>query len=140
MITLSTSQKYELVDLTNKVEEVVEESGVGEGICLVFVPHATAAVILNENEGGLKQDFVKFFKELVEKKSWAHDQIDDNASAHLLAGVIGQSRVLPISKGKLVHGTWQNILFVELDGPRSMRKVFVEISRFAGNCAITKMD
>lgn len=92
-----------------------------------FCAHATAAIILEENESGLKQDFVKFFKNLAEKEGWKHDCIDDNASAHLLAGFIGQSRVLPISEGELVRGTWQNIFLVELDGPRRLRRVCISI-------------
>lgn len=124
-LEFETSEKYQLLDITSEVEEVVSASGISEGICLVFVPHATAAVILEENEEGLKRDFVRFFKELTEREGWKHDLIDDNASAHLLSGLIGQSRVVPISSGRLVLGTWQRIFLVELDGPRRSRRVSV---------------
>lgn len=122
-LEFETARKYQLLNITSEVEEIVSESDVEDGSCLVFVPHATAAVMLEEDEHGLKQDFVKFFKALAEKENWKHDRIDDNASAHLLAGIVGQSRTLPISNGKLVRGMWQSILLVELDGPRNLRKV-----------------
>ncbi len=122
-LEFETARKYQLLNITSEVEEIVSESDVEDGSCLVFVPHATAAVMLEEDEHGLKQDFVKFFKTLAEKENWKHDRIDDNASAHLLAGIVGQSRTLPISNGKLVRGMWQSILLVELDGPRNLRKV-----------------
>lgn len=113
--TIKTSQKFELVNITGQIQKAVEEAGVKEGAVLVFAPHTTAAVMTEEDEPGLKQDFYDLFKQL-EGRSYRHP--DKNAEAHILAGIIGHSRVIPIKDGKLVLGTWQSILLVELDGPR----------------------
>lgn len=127
-IQLSTNQKFEIVDLTDQVEEIVQRAKVDEGLCLVFAPHATAAVILNENESGLKDDFILQIKTMFDSKvGFRHDQIDDNAQAHLSASFLGQGVTLPIVGGQLIRGTWQSILFVELDGPRQARRVVVSL-------------
>ncbi len=124
---VSTSSRFEVVDITSRVESVVSRSGVRNGLCLVFVPHATAAVIANEAEPGLMQDYIDLIKELFKPDApWRHNRIDDNAHAHLASAVIGPSRVFPVIDGRCVRGTWQNIMLVEMDGPRS-RRVIVEV-------------
>ncbi len=128
-ITFSTGRKFELVDITYKVEEIVERSGVRNGIALVFAPHATAAIIANEHESGLIEDIITKIKELTEPGStkWRHNMIDDNAHAHLGSALIGADRVFPVIDGRLVRGTWQNIFLVEMDGPRRRRNVVVMV-------------
>ena len=127
-LRLPTSKRVELIDITNEVERAVRESGIREGICLIFVPHATAALLANEHEGGLINDIVsKISEEYPKDGRWQHNLVDDNASAHLAASFIGASRVFPVKGGKLIRGTWQNIFLVELDGPRGARKVIIEI-------------
>lgn len=124
---VSTSSRFEVVDITSRVESVVSRSGVRNGLCLVFVPHATAAVIANEAEPGLMQDYIDLIKELFKPDApWRHNRIDNNAHAHLASAVIGPSRVFPVIDGRCVRGTWQNIMLVEMDGPRS-RRVIVEV-------------
>jgi secondary thiamine-phosphate synthase enzyme len=125
-LTISTQGRYQLIDITGQVEEEVRKDGVKSGVCLVFVPHSTAAVILTENETGLKNDWLKMLKRWVEGVEFEHDRIDDNADSHILAGLLGQGKVLPVEKGQLVRGTWQQIFLVELDGPRR-RQVVVQI-------------
>lgn len=126
-LKVSTSQLYELVDITRQVEEAVRESGVVNGICLIHAPHATAAIIANEHEAGLMQDILNKLKsDYPRGAGWLHDRVDDNASAHLASAFIGSSRTFPVMDGRLVRGTWQNIFLVELDGPRS-RRVLVEV-------------
>jgi secondary thiamine-phosphate synthase enzyme len=127
-ITLSTSEKYQLVDLTETVEEIVSESQVAKGLCLVHASHATAAIICNEHESGLIHDILKKVKEIFPPNAgYMHDRIDDNASGHIASALIGASRTFPIEDGRLVRGTWQNIFLLELDGPRSRRTVNVHI-------------
>jgi len=127
-ITIRTSKRKELVDITHKVEEVVSESGVRDGICLVFVPHATAAIIANERESGLMQDIIDALKSIVPPdRLWLHNRIDNNADAHILASIIGPSRSFPVIDGRLFRGVWQNIFVVELDGPRHSRRVIVTV-------------
>ncbi len=128
-ITFSTSKRFELVDITYRVEEIVEKSGVRNGIALVFAPHATAAIIANEHESGLIEDILTKIKELTEPGSskWKHNMIDDNAHAHIGSALIGADRTFPVINGHLVRGTWQNIFLVEMDGPRSRRRVVVVV-------------
>jgi len=128
-IVLSTSKKFQLIDITYEVEKIVEESGVRNGIVLVFAPHATAAIIANEHESGLIEDIITKIKELTEPGSskWKHNLIDDNAHAHIGSALIGADKVFPIINGRLVRGTWQNIFLVEMDGPRARRHVLVTV-------------
>jgi len=120
-ISVPTQNRYQLVDITNQVEKVVAKSKIKNGLCLVFVAHSTAAVILTENESGLKNDWLKILKKLVEGEDFEHNRIDDNADSHILSGLLGQGKVLPIENGRIVRGTWQQIFLVELDGPRTRR-------------------
>jgi len=122
-ISVKTKNRYELIDLTPELEEFLEENSVKSGLLFLFVPHSTAALLLTENEEGLKQDWLEFFKKITAGIDFRHNQIDDNAVAHLLSGLVGQGRVLAIENGKLVRGIWQNIFLVELDGPRTRRLV-----------------
>ncbi|ALL01233.1 hypothetical protein Pyrde_1185 [Pyrodictium delaneyi] len=126
-LSVTSTSRFEIIDLTSDVEAIVRESGIKNGLCLVFVPHATAAIMANEAEPGLLGDYIEFIQEVFKPDyDWRHNRIDDNAHAHLAAAVIGPSRVFPILGGRLVKGTWQNILLVELDGPRT-RRIIVEI-------------
>ncbi|MEM0082893.1 MAG: secondary thiamine-phosphate synthase enzyme YjbQ [Candidatus Nezhaarchaeales archaeon] len=126
-LSLSTSKRIELVNITEQVEEVVERSGVKNGICLLYAPHATAAMVVNEDESGLKQDIVKWLEQTFPRNgAWKHNLIDDNASAHLASTFISPHKVLPIKDGRLVRGTWQSIFLVEMDGPRR-RRVLIEV-------------
>ncbi len=121
---VSTSGRFELVDITDIVESIVARSGVNEGIAHVFVPHATAAIIANESEPRLVQDIIDAVKAIAPpEKPWRHNEIDDNAHAHIAASIIGPSRSFPVSSGRLVRGTWQSIMLVELDGPRNRRVI-----------------
>ncbi len=127
-ITLSTHKKFELIDITYEVEKAVEKSGIRNGICLVFAPHATAAIIANEHEDGLINDMITKVKEFTQpERSWKHNLIDDNAHAHIGSALFGAERIFPVRDGRLVRGTWQNIFLVEMDGPRYRRRVLVEV-------------
>lgn len=124
---ISTNKNVELIDITNKVEKIVSESGVEDGLCLISVPHSTAAVLITENESGLVSDWENFLSKLTPDINYQHNRIDDNAESHLLSGLLGQSKVLPVENGQLNRGTWQQIFLAELDGPRSTRNVVVKI-------------
>jgi secondary thiamine-phosphate synthase enzyme len=125
-LTVFSSARYQLVDITSQIEKIVTETKTEEGICLVFAPHSTAAVILTENEEGLKNDWLRVLQKQVEGLSFKHNQIDDNADSHILAGILGQGKTIPIENSRLSRGTWQQIFLVELDGPRE-RKVIIKI-------------
>ena len=128
VLEFSTSERFQILDITGEVEKIVEESGVRNGLCLIHAPHATAAIVLNENEGGLIRDILSKLRELFPPNAeYLHNRIDDNAHAHIASALIGSSRVLPVVGAKLGRGTWQSVLFVELDGPRARRRVVVEV-------------
>jgi len=127
-LTVSTKERYQLIDLTRSVEEIVSESKVERGLCLVHASHATAAIVCNENESGLVQDILRKVREIFPPGAgYLHDRIDDNASSHVASALIGASRTFPVEDGRLVRGTWQNIFLLELDGPRTRRIVNVHI-------------
>ena len=126
-ITLSTSKRLELIDITRQVASVVAASKVAEGLCTVFARHATAAVIINENaDPGFRQDVLSLLGKLIPEGVWEHDKVDDNGAAHLGATLLGPSQVIPVRDRKLLLGTWQGIALVELDGPRR-REIIVDV-------------
>ena len=127
LITKSSTRR-QLIDLTSEVTSFVNETKVREGICVVSVPHATAALIVNEHEQGLLQDLLTRIEALFPQSSpYRHNAIDDNADAHVAAAFLGHNRAFPVSGGKIIRGTWQNLFLVELDGPRSRREVIVQV-------------
>jgi secondary thiamine-phosphate synthase enzyme len=126
-ITIRTEKKVQIVDITHEVEQFVSKSAVVDGICVVHAPHATAAIILNENESGLKSDMENKFEKLFSDPNYKHDKIDDNAASHVASAALGNSRTIPVRSGRMIRGTWQSIMFVELDGPRNHREIIVEV-------------
>ncbi len=126
-LKIKTNKNLEIVNITNQVEAAVKKSGVKEGSLVVFTPHTTTAITVNEDEPGLVKDILRKISELVPKGAgYSHDSIDHNAHSHILASIIGCSVALPVINGKAALGTWQSILFIELDGPRN-RNVVVQI-------------
>jgi len=125
--SVRTRKAQEMFDITERVAEVVSRSGVSDGICLVYVPHATAAVIVNENaDPNVCEDILEALARLIPEGRWRHDRVDNNAAAHIKATILGPSEAVPIRGGRLGLGTWQSLMLVELDGPRN-RTVIVEV-------------
>lgn len=121
-IGVRSETSVDILDVTEKILSVVRRSGVRNGVVVVFTKHTTAAVAINENERRLKQDVLSVLQKLVPKGAgYKHDEIDDNAHAHIQAMLLGVSEAIPINDGELQLGTWQRVFFVELDGPRSRR-------------------
>ncbi len=125
---ISTNKHQEVIDITSQVEKIVSESEIENGLCLVFTPHATAGIIINENaDPNIREDILTALNKIIpEHAGWKHDKIDNNAAAHIKASILGPSEIIAIENNELVLGTWQNIGFVELDGPRS-RNIIVKI-------------
>ena len=122
-----TQRMQDMVDITRPVADAVRQSGVADGICLVYVPHATAAVVINENaDPNVCEDILEALGQLIPEGRWRHDRIDSNAAAHIKATILGPSETVPVRDGRLRLGTWQSLMLVELDGPRE-RSVFVEV-------------
>lgn len=125
--TVSTSDGSDVVDVTERVAEAVEDSGVDRGIGLASVRHTTCGLVIQENEEGLVSDLCEALSEILpEDNGYRHDVIDDNAHAHLRAALTGNAASFPVRDGEPVLGTWQRVLLLEFDGPRT-RTVEVEV-------------
>ena len=125
--TVHSQRKQEVIDITNTIRKIVAESTVKEGICVVYTPHATAAIIINENwDPNINEDFLKTLSTLIPAGKWLHDKVDGNGDAHIKSALVGPSETLLIADGELVLGKWQNIMLVDFDGPRE-RKIVVKI-------------
>jgi secondary thiamine-phosphate synthase enzyme len=123
-LTYRTRQQYETIDLTADVARLVATAGLDEGLCSVFVPHATAAIVINENDDpNLCADLLDALAKLVPEGVWRHDRVDQNGAAHIKAAILGPSETIPVRSGRLLLGTWQAIMLVDLDGPRQRRVV-----------------
>ena len=125
-IPLRTTSHTQMIDMTRQIQQVVSDSGIADGICIVFIPHTTAAVTINENaDPDVQTDFMKEINKIVPwEDGYLH--MEGNAAAHLKASMMGFSETVIIKDGRLVLGTWQGIYFLEYDGARN-RKVIVKI-------------
>jgi secondary thiamine-phosphate synthase enzyme len=128
VITLSTDVRETLVDITDRVKEVVVRSGIRDGLVNVYAQGATAAIMIQENwDDSVQTDVVSFLRKMIPKGVWLHDAQDGNGDAHLKSGLVGPSETLPLVDGRPGLSTWQNIFLCEFDGPRSDRKVVVTV-------------
>ncbi|MCM8819922.1 MAG: secondary thiamine-phosphate synthase enzyme YjbQ [Candidatus Omnitrophica bacterium] len=125
-INITTKSREELVDITEEVQNILKKAKIDEGVCIIFSPHTTAGLIINENaDPSVKDDILDHLKQLVPKnKNYSH--LEGNADAHIKSSIVGNSLVVIVSKGNLALGTWQGIYFCEFDGPRK-RSVWVKI-------------
>ena len=131
ILDIKTSQHTQMLDVTDKIRQAVRSSGVKDGICLVYVPHTTAAVTINENaDPDVVRDFTMELDKIV---PWddGYRHMEGNSAAHLKSSMIGFSDMIIIENGRLMLGTWQGIYFCEFDGPRH-RKLLVKIMEDTG--------
>jgi secondary thiamine-phosphate synthase enzyme len=125
-LQIQTGARTEFIDITDKVREVVHQSGAQEGICYLFVPHTTAAITINENaDPAVHRDIVMELNKVIPFDD-PYTHIEGNSAAHIKASIIGGSEVVFIESGGLVLGTWQGIYYCEFDGPRK-RKLHVRV-------------
>ncbi len=123
---LQTHATTELLDITREVQGLVSASSVREGLCVVYVPHTTAGVTINEAaDPSVKADLLMELNKIVPFQD-RYQHSEGNSAAHIKATLVGSSVTIPISGGSLALGTWQGIYFCEFDGPRR-RQVFVRI-------------
>ena len=128
IIELSTYKREELLDITDRVRRIVEDSGMRDGLCAVYAHGATAAIMMQENwDASVPTDVVNFLHKLVPPGVWLHDRQDNNGDAHIKAGLVGPSETIPVIDGKLGLSTWQGVFFCEFDGPRHDRRVIVTL-------------
>lgn len=125
-LKVQTEQQIQQREITREVQKIVESSGISDGIALLFVPHTTAAVTINENaDPDVVTDMINGLNKLVPlRDNYRH--LEGNSAAHIKSSLIGTSEQLIIRSGKLLLGTWQGIYFCEFDGPRS-RKLLVKL-------------
>jgi len=117
-LEIETRARVEFKDITDQIQQLVGASGITDGVCYVFVPHTTAAVLINENDDpSLMQDLGNFLGQLAPRDK-AYHHADGNCDAHLKASLIGCSKYLMIEHGRLVLSRWQGVYFCEFDGPR----------------------
>jgi len=128
IISVSTTKRESLYDITQKIKNFVDESGIKTGILNVYVRGATAAIMIQENwDQSVQEDVVDLLRKIIPAGVWKHDRQDGNGDAHLKAGIIGPSQTIPIIDGKLGLSTWQNVFLCEFDGPRKSREIVLTL-------------
>jgi len=127
VLRVRTTKHTSIVNITPQVREVVRKSGVKDGICVVYVPHTTACVFVNEGaDPDVVRDIVYALEKLIPWEDPAYAHMEGNSAAHIRSAIIGNSRIIPIINGELALGTWESIFLADFDGPRE-RKVIVKI-------------
>ena len=121
-LRLRTRAKRELVDITSELATIVSKAGMAEGLCHVYVAHATAAIVINENDDpNVCVDLLDALDRLIPAGIWRHDRVDGNAASHIQAAILGPGEIVPVRDGELLLGRWQAVMLAELDGPRERR-------------------
>ncbi|HOG17050.1 MAG: hypothetical protein A4E73_00857 [Syntrophaceae bacterium PtaU1.Bin231] len=123
-ISLRTIQRFEMIDITGRVRKLLRETGLQTGLCIVYVPHTTAGVTINENaDPDVPADILATLNRIVPLDN-AYRHREGNSAAHVKAAIVGASQAVPVEAGDLALGTWQALFFCEFDGPRN-RKAYV---------------
>jgi secondary thiamine-phosphate synthase enzyme len=118
ILHVSTTQLKEVVDLSVKIEAVIRKSNMQQGLCSLFITHTTAALTTGEIGEGTEQDFLEVVEQVIPHIQFRHAHDPSHAWSHMASSILGPSLTIPVSDGKLVLGTWQSVMLVELDGPR----------------------
>jgi secondary thiamine-phosphate synthase enzyme len=130
-LRIKTSKRTQFVDITREIEQAVRDSGVGSGLCYVYVPHTTAGVVINEHaDPDVARDVEGIFDRLVSHEG-PYRHAEGNTDSHMKAIITGTGQTVFVENGKLALGTWQGIFLCEFDGPRQ-RSVYVKIVRDPG--------
>ena len=125
-IEIRTTRRVELIDMTDKIQQIAAKSKVKQGVCLLFVPHTTAGITINENaDPSVKQDIRNALNKLI-PASGGYSHMEGNADSHIKSSILGSCLHVLIEDNRLCLGTWQGIFFAEADGPRT-REVWVKI-------------
>ena len=125
--SIKTQSRSQMIDITRAVQDLVHQNNVEEGFAIIYVPHTTAAVTINENaDPDVKHDLLRKLSELIPKSEAYYQHNEGNSDSHVKTSLVGNSVMVLISRGKLVLGTWQGIQFCEFDGPRD-REFLVKI-------------
>ncbi|HOW28706.1 MAG TPA: secondary thiamine-phosphate synthase enzyme YjbQ [Elusimicrobiota bacterium] len=123
-MSFQTRERKEVVNITEDVAKYVKASGIREGLCLVSAMHITAAIWVNDEESGLKQDVMEWLERLAPAGDYRHHRTgEDNGDAHLKRTLIHHQVILPVTKGRLDLGPWEQVFYMEFDGQRRKRVV-----------------
>ena len=126
ILSVKTRSKTEFIDITSDIKSVVKQAGIDQGICMLYVPHTTAGITINESaDPSVQSDVLMVLNQMVPWDA-AYRHLEGNSPAHVKSSLLGPSELIAIEDGALVFGTWQGIFFCEFDGPRN-RKVHVRI-------------
>ncbi len=118
ILTISTQQKDEIIDITDRVESYLRESQTENGLCTVFVAHTTSAITTADLDPGTDRDFIDALRGMLPHMKYRHPHDPEHAPDHLLSSIIGPAVTVPYTNGRLLLGVWQRVVLVELDGPR----------------------
>ena len=125
-ISIRTSSRMEMLDITGMVQKEIKEADITDGLCICYVPHTTAGITINEGaDPAVCQDIIEKLDELV-PRAGRYRHLEGNADSHIKGTIVGSSVSIIVDKGRLVLGTWQRIFFCEFDGPRT-RKIFIKV-------------
>lgn len=128
IFAVKTHRREELIDITERVAEIVTAANVSAGIANIYVRGATAAIMIQENwDTSVQEDVVSFLRKIIPQGVWLHDRQDGNGDAHLKSGLLSPSETIPIINGVMGLSTWQNIFLCEFDGPRAGREIVVTV-------------
>ena len=126
LLSVKTQKRTELIDITSDINQIIQKSGTDQGLCMIYVPHTTAAVTINESaDPSVKSDILMVLNQIIPwEENYRH--LEGNSPAHIKSTLVGSSELIAIENRRLILGTWQGIFFCEFDGPRT-RKVDVRI-------------
>jgi len=128
ILTVKSKTRTQLIDITAEIQKTVRSSGIIEGLCMLYVPHTTAAVTINESaDPSVASDIMMVLNEIIPWKADYH-HLEGNSPAHIKSTLVGTSEIIAIENGSLVLGTWQGIFFCEFDGPRT-RKLHMRLMK-----------
>ena len=125
-ITVKTGSRTELIDITSQVQSALQDENLSDGICMLYVPHTTAGITINESaDPSVRRDILMVLNQMV---PWEADyrHMEGNSPAHIKTSMMGSSELIVVEKGRMVLGTWQGIFFCEFDGPRT-RKLHIKL-------------
>jgi len=126
IFTVKSGKQTELIDITAKIQDAVLSADIGQGLCMLYVPHTTAAITINESaDPSVKEDILMIIDKIIPWKA-GYRHLEGNSPAHIKSTLVGSSELIAIENNRLILGTWQGIFFCEFDGPRT-RKVHVRL-------------
>jgi secondary thiamine-phosphate synthase enzyme len=124
-LEVRSSEKLQMINITRQVEQVIRESSIESGVCVLYVPHTTAGITINESaDPSVEKDILKDLRRMVPVSQQYYEHFEGNSAAHTLSSLVGSSVTILVEAGRLALGRWQGIFYCEFDGPRT-RQLYV---------------